>query len=335
MTEQIESPLVSVIIPTKNRCGLLKETLASVQAQTYRNWEAVVVDDGSDDNTVGYVRSLAAGDPRIRLVKRQGERAGAQTARNQGMSASVGEYFLFLDSDDLLADNCLEGRIECFRANPQLDFCVFAREDFYLQQGDGPRREALLRSNCDLTAFFEDKNVPWQTMQPLWRKRFLLKNGIRWDESLMFGQDLVFHVAALACEPLYRKVENVDCYYRMPISKDNVSSKWYRPELVEHAVCLAASLDAALRKHSSSNRVVRKRLARFHLRFAVEYMRSHPSADRRLSDRIFGIWSLAFRNHLVGPILYEMGILLIRAQRVRYLGGALYALSLRFAEVAR
>ena len=63
--------LVSVVIPTKNRANLLRETLTSVRAQTYPHWEAVVVDDGSEDDTVAYVEGLSREDPRIRILRRQ------------------------------------------------------------------------------------------------------------------------------------------------------------------------------------------------------------------------------------------------------------------------
>jgi len=83
-------PLVSIVIPTKNRCALLRETLASVQNQTYPNWEAIVVDDGSTDDTWPALMDLAARDPRIRPQRRTGPAGGAPLARNQGFAASRG-----------------------------------------------------------------------------------------------------------------------------------------------------------------------------------------------------------------------------------------------------
>jgi glycosyltransferase involved in cell wall biosynthesis len=88
--------LVSVIIPCYNRADIVRYTLDSVLAQNYRNFEAIVVDDGSTDNT----RSVVAGytDPRIQYVYR--ENGGLSAARNSGLNAARGEFVAFLDSDD-------------------------------------------------------------------------------------------------------------------------------------------------------------------------------------------------------------------------------------------
>ena len=104
-------PRVSVIIPSYNRADLLAETLDSLIAQTYPDWEALVMDDGSQDNSLELAQKYAAKDNRIRACLRQGEKRGACVCRNQGLSMAAGEYVIFLDSDDLLSDTCLEYRI--------------------------------------------------------------------------------------------------------------------------------------------------------------------------------------------------------------------------------
>jgi glycosyltransferase involved in cell wall biosynthesis len=93
------SPLVSIIIPTYNRAYILGETLESVLSQTYGNYEAIVIDDGSSDNTRELVDSFIQRDTRIKYVKQNN--AGVSAARNHGMRIAQGEYLAFLDSDDL------------------------------------------------------------------------------------------------------------------------------------------------------------------------------------------------------------------------------------------
>jgi glycosyltransferase involved in cell wall biosynthesis len=104
-------PLISIVIPTYNRATLISGTLKSVQQQTYRNWEAIVVDDGSKDDTQEIVTELALDDRRIRFI-RQDQNLGAQAARNAGIRAARGEWVGFLDSDDLFLPNSLEIRLE-------------------------------------------------------------------------------------------------------------------------------------------------------------------------------------------------------------------------------
>jgi glycosyltransferase involved in cell wall biosynthesis len=91
--------LISIVIPAFNRVATIAAALRSVQAQSYRNWEAVVVDDGSRDGTAETVERCSREDPRIRLVRHARNR-GAQAARNTGIRQARGPWIAFLDSDD-------------------------------------------------------------------------------------------------------------------------------------------------------------------------------------------------------------------------------------------
>src|SRR5690554_5694001 len=101
---------ISIIIPVFNRQKLIKETLDSVLAQIYENWECIVVDDGSTDETWEVLEQYAKKDARIKIHKRHRDPKGAPTCRNIGMELSEGEYLIFLDSDDLLAKWALQHR---------------------------------------------------------------------------------------------------------------------------------------------------------------------------------------------------------------------------------
>jgi glycosyltransferase involved in cell wall biosynthesis len=103
-------PLVSVVIPAFNRAGTIVRCLKSVEAQTYPHWEAIVVDDGSSDNTSDLVLQMAATNPRIRFV-RQAQNVGAQAARNTGVRAALGEWISFMDSDDEFLPESVERRL--------------------------------------------------------------------------------------------------------------------------------------------------------------------------------------------------------------------------------
>ena len=96
--EHTPETLVSIVIPTWNRSGLLRRALASVRDQTWSHWEALVVDDGSEDDTREVVAALAEQDPRIRLVVRPHE--GVCAARNAGLAEARGGFIAFLDSDN-------------------------------------------------------------------------------------------------------------------------------------------------------------------------------------------------------------------------------------------
>lgn len=102
--------LISVVIPAYNRADKIEASIKSVQAQTYKDWEIVVSDDGSKDSTKEVVERLIKSDKRIRLVSRE-TNAGAQAARNAGIKAAQGEWIAFLDSDDQFLPESLELRM--------------------------------------------------------------------------------------------------------------------------------------------------------------------------------------------------------------------------------
>jgi len=108
-----DTPLVSIIIPTYNRAHLIGETLDSVLAQTYQNWECIVVDDGSTDKTKGIVQQYSKKDARFQYFLRPPNKPkGANACRNYGFEKSKGEYIQWFDSDDLMRPEKLEIKVK-------------------------------------------------------------------------------------------------------------------------------------------------------------------------------------------------------------------------------
>ncbi len=108
------TPLISVVIPAYNAEQFLDETLESVFAQTYENWECIIVNDGSTDNTESVAKKWCEKDARFRYFYK--ENSGASDTRNLGIKEARGEYIAFLDADDLYMPNflevCLENLVE-------------------------------------------------------------------------------------------------------------------------------------------------------------------------------------------------------------------------------
>ena len=100
------NPLFSIIIPCYNQAHFLPQCLDSLLEQEFKNWEAIVVNDGSSDATNEVVQKYSAEDPRIKLVVK--ENGGLSSARNFGIVNALGNRFIFLDADDFLYENCLE-----------------------------------------------------------------------------------------------------------------------------------------------------------------------------------------------------------------------------------
>lgn len=110
MSEQLEEGLVSIITPVYKAERVIGETIRSVQAQTYRHWEMIFIDDCSPDHSAQVIQQLAAEDSRIRYHRLE-RNSGAAVARNKAISLAKGEYLAFLDSDDLWAPEKLERQL--------------------------------------------------------------------------------------------------------------------------------------------------------------------------------------------------------------------------------
>jgi glycosyltransferase involved in cell wall biosynthesis len=108
--------MVSVIIPTRNRSELVRRSILSVIAQTYCDFELIIVDDASEDNTYSAVHEIA--DPRIKYLKNS-RRRGAAVSRNLGIKSARGQYIAFLDSDDEWLSNKLDRQMALFQALPK------------------------------------------------------------------------------------------------------------------------------------------------------------------------------------------------------------------------
>ncbi|GAX35302.1 glycosyltransferase family 2 protein [Nodularia sp. NIES-3585] len=112
-------PEISVILCTYNRESYLKNCIDTVINQTFQDWELIVVDDGSQDNTFEIVDSYLQKIPKIRYLKHQNRKLAS--ARNAGVQASFGNYITFIDSDDAYKPNHLDSRWEYMNAHPEID----------------------------------------------------------------------------------------------------------------------------------------------------------------------------------------------------------------------
>lgn len=151
------TPDISVILPTYNREYRLIRALQSVIDQTFRNWELVVVDDGSADNTFRHVSELIAKHHTIRYMKHSNRKPAF--SRNAGIQASFGRYITFLDSDDYYLPEHLESRFRHLEKHSDIDllsggFC--GDDDVYVTDCDHPERKIHIRE-CVLGATFFGK----------------------------------------------------------------------------------------------------------------------------------------------------------------------------------
>ncbi len=223
---------VSIIIPTFNRAHFLGETLDSISAQTFRDWECIVVDDGSSDYTEELMNFYAEKDQRFKFYSRPKRlNEGANACRNFGFPKSSGNYILWYDSDDLMKAEKLEIQLRTLK-NSNSDFCVAHSEIFNDSSGKilGLRFEQLSSDNLMLD--YAMMKIGWMTPAVLWKKRFLNNLNTLFDEELQAAQEWEFHLRVIAQNPRFSIIEKSQDLIRqhgnsITYSIDNPEREWY------------------------------------------------------------------------------------------------------------
>lgn len=197
----MNNPLVSIIIPTYNRAHVIGETLDSIIAQTYKNWECIVVDDGSTDDTYRILEEYSTKDSRIQYHHRPKiHKRGANGARNYGYKLSRGKYVNWFDSDDLMHEELLEILIEKFLNNNNNIDCVFSSFTYFDKDLNNLD---IKKYNFSSKTFFYDYikgKVIINSNFCLWRRTFF-KDQLLYNENLLKYQDIDFNARALLREP--------------------------------------------------------------------------------------------------------------------------------------
>lgn len=197
-------PLISIIIPSFNRVTLIGETLESVLAQTYTNWECIVVDDGSTDNTVEVVEKFCQNDCRFKLHIRNREPKGANTCRNIGFDFSSGEYIQFFDSDDLMHPDLLKLKFFEIKKEPSTDLIVCLHQIFPSTSflANFPVRIHSINYVNDFVA----EKIKLNTQNTLIKREIIYLAGL-FDERLLRAQEVEFFSRVLLFS---RKVSTIN-----------------------------------------------------------------------------------------------------------------------------
>lgn len=188
--------LVSIIIPAYNAEKYIAETIDSVLAQTYSNWELIIVNDGSTDNTLSVIENYSRNDKRISFISKQN--TGVSDTRNTGIAKAKGEYIALLDADDVWLPKNLEKKIILLKENNSLGF-VFSN----MFQADKDLKNQIPAPEGKDTKILEDlllwngEVIPGPCSNLVIRKT-CFESGIRFDKQLttIADQNLTVQLAA-------------------------------------------------------------------------------------------------------------------------------------------
>ncbi|WP_298421565.1 glycosyltransferase family 2 protein [uncultured Kordia sp.] len=214
---------VSILIPTYNRAHLITETLNSIVQQAYENWECIVVDDHSNDNTQQVVEEYITKDSRFQYCKRPDDKPkGANACRNYGIEKSNSEYVIFLDSEDFLGENCLKDRMKAVEKHPTKDGVIFTMERFPTREQQSNKINKDPKGKLDSTIYlkmFLAHQLPWAITCPIWKKEALNAIG-GFDESLQRLQDVDLSIRLLLNNVEVKRIQKTDCFYKIDETGD-------------------------------------------------------------------------------------------------------------------
>ncbi|NDV46181.1 glycosyltransferase [Paludibacter sp. 221] len=179
----LEPPMVSIVMPVFNADQYLKESITSVLGQTYRNFELIIIDDCSSDNSVNIIRSFD--DERIRLIERIEN--NLVDALNTGINAASGKYIARFDADDIMMPDRLQTQVDVMERNLNISICSSQMVAF------DQKKEFLSSSgkngyiNQVMFNFLEANYIFHPTV--MLRKKFLVKNNLKYEKDYIYAED--------------------------------------------------------------------------------------------------------------------------------------------------
>lgn len=224
-------PIVSVIIPCYNAEKYIYACISSLQGQSYQNWEAIFVNDGSTDNSLQLLQKSAIKDKRIKVYTQHNQ--GAAAARAYGLSKATGDFITFLDVDDTLQENALEQMLRAFDADT--DMVV---SGFNVVKNQSVRRKIL--HPCKLSSIDYLKKVlcgkyGWELWAKMYRKE-LFTISIKTPQGIRIGEDAAVFIQ-LVCASRQVKVlsESSYNYIQYTQSASHIRSPKYAEETLQAA----------------------------------------------------------------------------------------------------
>lgn len=241
--------LISVIVPAYNAGKFISKCICSILKQTYTNFELLIIDDGSEDNTAAICAHYAQRDARIRYVFQ--ENAGVSAARNHGLRLASGQYIAFVDADDWVDTRYLE---ELYMAMQGHALAVCGH---FIQSIKGIKRivEPELHHIKDIKAFWNHgktkakgdtiytTSINGSVWKCLFRKSLILSNNLRFNEDIFFAEDLLFMLQYLSVVGFHDIIYIDKALYIYFQSADSATRKRYKINLLDNTIVLNAELE--------------------------------------------------------------------------------------------
>ncbi|WP_055098328.1 glycosyltransferase family 2 protein [Gabonia massiliensis] len=216
--QESEYPLVSICMPVYNGARFLSYTIDNILAQSYRNIELIIVDDGSIDGSYNIARQYINKSKRrggIKVFSQSNE--GAFSARNRALKESIGEYIMFMDCDDLISHHKIQRQIEILQENDPYTIVSCEWDTFYsnIQEATFPNRCIYKNYHNPIDMLIEMLNKGEMMQTSCWMiPRELIKSAGYWDRRFTINDDGVYFSKVLASASKVIFCSDARVYYR-------------------------------------------------------------------------------------------------------------------------
>lgn len=223
-------PLISIIIPTYNAESSIDICLKSIKNQTFRNFEAIIIDDGSIDNTIAIAKEAIEMDCRFEIIKQKNK--GVSEARNKGINISQGDYIMFLDSDDWIEGNTLEILYKELKLNNS-DYIIFGIIEDYWNGGilykskidsiNNKIEIEVSEMNKYFIYLFNSINLA-AACNKLIKTSIVKENNLKFNTNMILYEDFEFNLRVLKKIKYLKVIPNILYHYNLkmdivPLSK--------------------------------------------------------------------------------------------------------------------
>ncbi|NLP58164.1 glycosyltransferase family 2 protein [Lutibacter sp. B1] len=284
----MKNPKVTIILATYNRAHLINETLQSIQNQSYKNWECIIVDDGGTDNTHEIIEPILKVDTRFQYLKRPNDyKKGLSGSRNFGLDKAIGDYIIFFDDDDIVHPQNLELSIYAIEEK-KVDFCNYQKQPFIVI------KPVVNEQRIKYSGYISKKeltNIVTETLglascTVMWRKECFQK--IRFNENLKYAEEWECYSRIIAESYIGITLDNI-LYYNRKHPNSN-TGKFYsgRVEYInskKEAVKLIA-------KNLAEKKLLNDRIVNYLGGLAIGFR------DRKLLNELLNLSELNFKDKI-------------------------------------
>ena len=272
---------LSIIIPCYNIASYIGRAVSSITSQSFENWEIILVNDGSTDNTLDYLKKLAGQDSRIQVVSQKN--SGVSAARNAGLAKAQGDWILFVDGDDWIESEVLSNFSSVDLSS--IDILIFG---FILHKPHG--KNVLYMPPSDVRNMFISYVLGHRLIIPcmFFRRSLIVENGLHFDEQTYYGEDKEFMMKALLLSRGVLNIQKIEYHYDMTRTNSATNQSKYN----ERQLTLLFAIDRVVNFVDQHGNAEEKEAIAVHnaintLYVYKRYLRLATSEQRKKYDSMF------------------------------------------------